>query len=174
MGDDIKKREPGQALARTAAETGHALQRIVSGKAPNEEVYWCMSCGFATDPNDPSKVAYPSGLTLKFDEDEIEALGGDLSAYTGPCPCCNYMGLVPMDKFTGETIRGRSKENREAEYKQQAHAFVDVVKEELASGSIFSGAMEEPHAGGDGAPGQRDDLPDADDIDDGDLKPRGS
>lgn len=173
MADEEHK--TGQALARTQEQTQHALQRVIDGKAPNEEVFWCMSCGFAEDANDPSKVRYPKGLTLQFEPDEIAALDGDIRSYSGPCPCCNFMSLVPMDKFTGGTIRERARENRDEEYKQQAKAFVDVVKDEIAGGSIFDGAMPAPTPEDvKGVPGQRDDLPDESEIDDGDLKPRTS
>lgn len=161
---------PGHAIVRSQEETRAALQRVVHGKASNEEVYWCMSCGFCEDASDPSKVRYPKGLTLQFTEEEIEALGGDLSAYTGPCPCCDFMSLVPMDRFQGSTIAQRSRENRDAEYKQQAQAFVGVVKDELTKGSIFHGGMA--GAAQDAEPEGTDDLPDADQVDDADLKPR--
>lgn len=128
-----------------------------------------MSCGFAEDPDDPSRVKYPKGLTLKFDEEEMAALGDDLSNYTGPCPVCNFMTLVPMSKFTGSSIQQMARENRQAEYKEQAKAFVDVVKEEITGGgSIFDGAPPDPTA----PPGQHDDLPDADKIDETKLDPR--
>lgn len=167
MADDENK--PSHAIQkRSKEETRHALQRVTHGKARDEEVYWCMSCGFAEDPSDPSKVRYPKGLTLKFSEEEIQALGGDLSAYAGPCPVCEFMSLVPMDKFTGQSIAEMAKENREAEYREQAKAFVDVVKDEIVGGSIFAGGPTDPTA----PPGVRDDLPEADAIDDSDLKPR--
>jgi hypothetical protein len=166
---------PGTALARTREQTQHALQRVIGGKAPNEEVFWCMSCGFAEDPEDPSKVRYPKGLTLQFEPDEIAALGNDIRSYSGPCPCCDFMSLVPMDKFTGGTIQGMARENRDADHRAMAKTFVDVVKEEVVGGSLFSGGPPDvtPEQAG-GVPGQRPDLPDADDIDDADLKPRGS
>lgn len=169
---DEEQKAPGHALARTQQETKYALQRVMDGKAQNEEVYWCMSCGFAQDPNDPSKVAYPKGLTLQFEPDEIAALGGDLSAYSGPCPCCNFMSLVPLEKFTGGTIQERARENRQAENREMAKTFVDVVKEEIAGGSIFAGGPQDPTEPG--PPGQRDDLPDADELDESQLKARGS
>lgn len=169
MGDD-RKQLPGSAIVRTQAEASSALQRI-TGKPANEEVYWCMSCGFAEDPNDPAKVRYPKGLTLKFDEDEIAALAGDLSAYTGPCPVCEFMTLVPMDRFTGGTIQQMARENRAAENREMAKTFVDVVKEEIAGGSLFDGGPVDPGAAA--VPGQRPDLPDADGIDESQLKPRG-
>lgn len=168
MADEQPK---GSALARTQEQTRHALQRVIDGKASNEEVYWCMSCGFAEDPNDPTKVRYPKGLTLQFEPDEIAALGGDLSAYSGPCPVCEFMSLVPMGKFTGSTIDHAARENRQAENREMAKTFVDVVKEEIAGGSIFTGGPVDPGAST-GVPGQRDDLPD--DIDDSQLKPRGT
>lgn len=159
-------------MVHTPEQARNALQRI-TGKPKDEEVYWCMSCGFAEDPEDPSRVRYPRGLTLKFDPDEIEALGGDLTNYNGPCPVCNCMTLVPMDRFSGQSIRQMAKENRTAEYKEQAKAFVDVVKDEITGGgSIFDNAPPDPTAD-DVPPGKTDDLPDADEVDDSDLKPRG-
>jgi hypothetical protein len=134
-----------------------------------------MGCGFSEDQNDPSKVRFPKGITLKFEEDEIAALGGDLSQYTGPCPVCNFMTLVPLSQFTGHTIDGMAMENRKGEYKEQAKAFVDVVKSEIAGGSLFDGGMQEPSEpapSGPRPPGQHDDLPDADDVDDAGLTPR--
>ena len=170
MAEDEKR--PATAIQkRTKEETQHALQRVAHGKAPNEEVYWCMSCGFAKDPNDPSKVEYPKGLTLQFSPDEIEALGGDLTAYSGPCPCCEFMSLVPMDKFTGQSIHQMARENREVENREMAKAFVDVVKEEIAGGSIFSGGMADPTASA-APPGQHDHLRDADDVEDDDRRGR--
>ena len=164
MADDEQK--PGTAIMRTEEQAKAALARI-AGKPKDEEVFWCMSCGFAEDANDPSKVRFPKGLTLKFEAGEIEALGGDIRSYSGPCPVCKFMTLVPMDEFTGESIREAERENRRADNRDMAKDFVDVVKQEV--GGIFTGGMTPP----DGPPGQHDDLPEEDAVADGDLTPRG-
>lgn len=165
------------AIVKSDREAGAAITRM-TGKPPNEETYWCMSCGFVEDQNNPRSVKYPSGLTLKFDDDEMEALGGDLSQYTGPCPVCKYMTLVPKSKFGGGTIQQDAMELKKKDWQGQAGAIVDAVKQEIAGGSIFSGSMSDAADAADaeaghGPPGA-DDLPDAGAVEDDDLKPRES
>jgi hypothetical protein len=155
-------RAGGTAIVRSEKEARAAIERI-AGKPRNEEVYWCMGCGFVEDANNPSSVKHPSGLTLRFDEDEIEALQGDLGNYTGPCPVCKYMTLVPYDRMAGgRTIDGLAREQKKEEWKGQANAIADVFEERLV-GSIFEGSMRDP---------SEPDLPDADDVDVSGMKAR--
>jgi len=166
----------GSALVATDREAGAAIARM-TGKPRNEETYWCMGCGFVEDQNNPTSVKYPKGVTLHFDEEEIEALGGDLSSYTGPCPVCKYMTLVPMSKFGGGTIQGDAMEQKKKDWDGQARAIVDTVKNEIAGGSIFDGSMGAAADAADREAGHApptDDLPDADAVNDEDLKPRES
>lgn len=164
------------AIVKSEDAAKQALARM-TGKPDNEETYWCMGCGFQTEPDNPRKIAYPSGLTLQFEPDEIAALDGDLTNYTGPCPCCNCMTLVPKSKFGGETIVGTSRKQVEAEQRQAAKVFIDEAKQQIANGSIFSGSMAPAADAADaeaGHPpeGYGGDLPDAGDVNESDLKPR--
>lgn len=165
------------AIVKDTREAASAITRM-TGKPPNEETYWCMGCGFVEDQNNPRSVKHPSGLTLRFDEDEIEALGGDLSAYTGPCPVCNYMTLVPKSKFAGGTINEGALEQKKKDWQGQAGAIVDAVKQEIAGGSIFDGSMSAAADAADReaghAPPGADDLPDEGDVEDDELPTRKS
>lgn len=172
-----RKLTPGEqasAIVRSAEEE-RALVLRQNMKPANEETYWCSGCGFV-DMSDPSNVRhpYPAGLTLRFSPEEIAALGGDLSAYTGPCPVCNYQTLVPKDLGFGMTSgMERHRAERMAEYKEQADVQADVLvtrlKQEvvgMAGGSIFD------QAGGAAAGDWQDDLPDAETVDTSKMRAR--
>jgi len=56
-------------------------QAVVS----NELEFKCVGCGWSR--------------TLSFDADEMVALNGNIRAYSGPCPKCANMTLIPMSSF---------------------------------------------------------------------------
>lgn len=150
------------------SDQARALALKMAGEEPPDECrFHCVTCGW--------------NQTLKFEEEEIAALGGDITRYTGPCPPnqngCGNMTLVPHARLMGqefETVYQRAKKDRTEEYKEQAKVLVDTVKEEIVGGSLFDGGPQEPSAGDihdPRPPSQRDDLPDASEVDD-DLTPR--
>ncbi len=156
----------GSAIVKTT-DRAQALARKMAGELPpNECRFHCITCGWSK--------------TLQFEEDEIEALGGDITGYGGPCPECSSMTLVPYARLMGgdiKTINERARETRREEFKEQADVFVDRIKEEVAAvttGTIFDGAPKEPTAEetAGGTTTTRDEYPDADDVDTSDLRPR--
>lgn len=177
--NDEKEREPQlqpdvqeTALVVRGKDEARALARRMAGESiPDECWFHCVTCGWNN--------------TLKFDKDEIEALGGDVTSYGGPCPTempslktgtmgCGSMTLVPRDSMIGDdfrSIRQRAKENRKEEYSDAADAFIDKVQER--AGAVIASAMtgapgqappEKPAEASDAVPG-REDLPDAGDVD---------
>jgi hypothetical protein len=136
-------------------------------EAPNECHFHCITCGWSK--------------TLQFEEEEISALGGDLTSYGGPCPECDAMTLVPRASLMGDdvgTIYSKAKANRRKEYEEQASVLVDRVKGEIANvmaGSTLSPTPEEEHNPDDvhDPSRTRDDLPDADSVDPSTMKARG-
>jgi hypothetical protein len=161
MADDEKSEST--ALARKQQSEARSQALAIAGKRPNVEVFWCVSCGFSdgghADDGAPV-VKYPRGLSLEFAADEVEALGGDIRSYGGPCPVCNSMTLVPMDEFGPEfkSLREEVGESKRREYAEQAEVqadiLVDRVKQEIA-GSVFSGAMTDPAPADIHDPGKR-------------------
>lgn len=177
MADDDSKVPPllpdvqSTALAPLSSKEATALARAMGGDLPpNRGVFWCLTCGFK-DAN--GKRKHERGLTMEFDEEEMLALEGDPYAYKGPCPVCHSNTLVDFASMGGSdfSIRGRAGENRQREYGQAADIFLDKVTDRI--GGMMGGAVA---ASTDGASPQstttRDDLPDANDIDLGNLKPR--
>lgn len=154
----VKSPDQAKALAR----------KIAGEELPGECRFHCVTCGW--------------NKTLKFEDDEIAALGGDITAYGGPCPDCESMTLTPHAGLMGDdvkTIYERAKKNRREEYAEQADVLVDRVKQEIGSvmgGSTLDPTPEEEHDPDNvhdpRPPGQRDDLPDADDVDSSGLDPR--
>jgi hypothetical protein len=161
-GVSIVKHEEARALAR----------RIAGEEAPNECRFHCITCGW--------------NETLQFKEEEILALGGDITAYSAPCPDCNAMTMVPYASLMGEdvaTVYQKAKANRLAEVEEQAEAnagaLVNRIKGEMSGimgGSAFSPTPEEEHDPAnvhDPRPvHEREDLPSADSVNIDDLKPR--
>lgn len=169
--------QSSNAIVRTPEEARASLARI-SGKPKDEEVYWCMGCGFVEDQNNPRSCKYPSGLTLKFDPEEIEALGGDLSQYTGPCPVCKAQLLVPKNQISGQSISAEAHQHQVKQWHDQAQVqaevFADVIGKKVV-GSVFDGGMMDPDLGGSDegdVSGPGADLPDADEVDRSNMKPR--
>lgn len=160
----------GTAIVRDQKEAA-ALAKKMGGETPPDECeFHCISCG--------------KRVTLKFEQDEIEAMDGDITTYSGPCPSCSYMTLRPREHLLGpefKSISQRQSEIKKQEYEQQADVFVDRVKQEV--GGIFQGTAahrpgeefgDEPeNIDEEAVPGQKkQDLPDADDVDLSDLKGR--
>jgi hypothetical protein len=152
------------AIVKTGADA-NALARKIAGKLPPDELrFACVMCGW--------------DKTLKFEPDELVALGGDITNYCGPCPECDSMTLVPRDAIMGDDFTSaseRARESRKEEYSEAADVFIDKVKEEVGgimSGSTLAQPPEEQDDLGDKG-GERPDLPSADNVDPGGLKPRG-
>lgn len=165
----------GMALALVPTGAGSAaLARRIGGEAPKDEMeFACLTCGW--------------GKNLKFDPEEIAALDGDISNYTGPCPGihksgplegqrCNCMTLAPRTTLWGKDFPSMSDlaaKNKRHEARVQAEEFVEVVGEKM--GSMVSGALgvQPPtivDPGSDPDAPANDDLPDEPDL--STLKPR--
>lgn len=166
---------PQTGVAIVKHDDARALAKRMAGEeAPNECHFHCITCGWSK--------------TLQFEEDEIVALGGDITNYGGPCPSeggCGSMTLVPRASLMGDdvgTIYSKAKANRRKEYEEQAGVLVDKVKDEIANvmaGSTLSPTLEEEHDPDDvhdprsAAARTRDEgLPDADSIDPSTMKAR--
>lgn len=149
------------------------LARVISGDLPpNRGLFWCMTCGFEKD----GASKFPKGLTLHFDEDELAALSGDPYSHQGPCPVCNAQTLVDYAMMSGDhfSIRGQASVNRKKEYGEAADVFFEKAGEKL--GAIMGGVMpgstlNDPSPPPSSGP-SRDHLPEADDVDLSDMKPR--
>jgi len=157
------------ALAKSPKEVRELARKVSGQDVPNECLFCCITCGWKG--------------TIRFEEVEIEALGGDITAYGGPCTGCDSMTLTPHDSLFGrdvQTIFERAKKHRLEEARENADVLVGRLREEVVSvmtGSTLHQTPEEHH---DPAqvhdprpPGQRaEDLPDADDVAIDGLKPR--
>lgn len=149
------------------------LARVISGDLPNNRgLFWCMTCGL----KDGDVCKYPRGLTLDFDEDEMQALDGDPYNHQGPCPICGSQTLVSMDMMGGSdfSIRGKASANRRKEYGEAADVFFEKAQEKIGgmlAGVVPGSTLSDPNPAPAGGP-SRDDLPDANDVDLSDLKPR--
>lgn len=152
------------ALVRTRDET-HALVRKMAGEEmPDECRFLCVTCGW--------------DKTLRFDEEEIEALGGDVTSYRGSCPECGAMTLTPYAKLMGQdigNIYAHAKKARLDEYREQAEVQAPMLADAMAkglrkevlnvmSGSIFDGPEQEPETD-EAADGEMPEFPDANDTD---------
>lgn len=183
MSDDERAMGPGQgdlppdvrstAIVPRSADEAKALARRISGDIPpNQGVFWCLTCGF----RDGNVTKYPKGLTLDFDREELDALGGDPYGYNGPCPICNMMTLVGLHTIASDdfrTVHDRASANRKRDIIEATDVVLDKVQERV--GGIFAGGLAGAAAAqssGDRPPGQRDDLPDAGDVDLSGVKPR--
>jgi hypothetical protein len=155
------------ALVVKTPEKARALALRTTGQLPPDEMrFACVCCGW--------------DKTMKFDEGEIEALGGDISSYTGPCPKCDSQTLVPRSDLLGDDFKPamqRAKEARHEEYSEAADVFIEKVQGKVVdamAGGIFGATGSEAGSTPTGPTGSatRDNFPDADDVAD-DLKPRG-
>jgi len=159
-GDVPVEKGPGVALARHGNNSA-ALAKSIAGEAlPDECRFFCMSCG--------------ADKTLKFDEDEMSALAGDIRSYAGPCWGCDLMTLVPRDNLMGDV--SSINERSEQEYKKRVDVALDEVEKRVGK-MIGGGIASMAGAAKEAAPavdGERSDLPDADSIDPNDLAPRKS
>jgi hypothetical protein len=163
---DEKKND---ALVVSTPAAAQALaRRIAGGAPPNEATFWCMTCGF--------NGKYPRGMTLQFDDDEMAGLGGDPYKWADhqPCPECDSMTLVPWDALGDKsfTIKGAAKESRQQEYREQAEVQAEVFGKKIAEvmvGSVLDGGMKDPT---DQTDDERENYPDASEVDTSDLKAR--
>lgn len=129
----------GTAIARTHSDATAIARRIAGDKVPNECRFRCITCGW--------------DKTLKFEEDEIEALAGDITQYGGPCGECNSMTLVPYSTLFGaefKPVLERDREARHKEYKEQAEVQAEVlvktVQKVVREGSVLDASAEAPPA----------------------------
>lgn len=146
----------GSALA-LSHEDATALALKMAGEPPPDECrFHCIMCGW--------------NKTLKFEEDEILALGGDITNYGGPCGGCSSMTLVPHNKLVGidgSSILEQARANKMEDYQDAADVFVDRVKKEVAT--VMGGGAPGASAS---AKDPRDDLPDAADVDADAMEPK--
>lgn len=144
----------GVALERYGNKSAALARAIAGERVPDECRFHCMGCG--------------ADKTLKFEEDEIAALAGDITSYAGPCWSCEMMTLVPRDVLVGDvtSIADRA----DAEYKKRVDVALDAVEQRVGK---FIGGMAGATTKTE-VPGERDDLPDVKDVDVNDLKPRQS
>lgn len=163
---------PGTAIVKSSEEARSLALKIAGEELPDECRFHCITCGWSK--------------TLKFDDGELEALGGDITAYGGPCPECDSMTLVPYASLLGkdiETVYQRAKKKRHEEYREQAEVQADVlidrvagkVGDMMAAGSVLDPTPEEefdPKDIHDPSAAHRDDLPSAEEVGDEELTPR--
>lgn len=169
---DQKKTEA--IVVSTPAQASALARRIAGGAPPDEATFWCMTCGFLDEST--GVVKYPRGLTYKFDDDELQGLGGDPYKWSdhNPCPMCNSMTLVPWDALGDKSfsIQGSAKEERRREYKEQAEVQAEVFGKKIVqvmAGSVLDGAMKDP---ADEVDDDDNDYPDASEVDTSDMKAR--
>lgn len=168
--DPVLPDSPKSNLVVRDKDEASSLARKVGGQLPPDECrFHCITCGW--------------DKTLKFDQDEIDSLGGDITQYSGPCPECGSMTLTPRDHLIGsdfKSIQDRAQANKRKDYEEQADVLVDRVKQEV--GGIFGGTAahkpgeefgnEPEKKDEEQVPGRKSDLPESDDVDMGDLKGR--
>jgi len=163
---DIKPDVP-MAIVRSFDDVRALARRQHGELPPNECRFHCMTCG--------------EDKSLEFDEDEMLALKGDPTQYRGPCWKCGRMTLHPYDNIQNGAFRSvneLARENKRREYGEAADVLFDKAKERI--GDMFIGMAGGSAAQTDGAappeppvaPAQRDDLPNADDVDISGMKPR--
>lgn len=157
----------GAALVRSEGQQRALARRVAGIEPPDECRFHCPMCGWSN--------------TLKFDDDEIEALGGDVTNYVGPCPSCSNQTLIPYNKMYDNAVSAEQKAtaNRRKQYEEQADVFLDRAGQALGdmmTGSVFDKPDEEKvtkdHVAASHVPGNRPDLPDAADVDLSDLTGR--
>jgi hypothetical protein len=124
---DWKKDVPessGTAIVKDAGEA-RRLARRMAGQDEKRCLFNCVTCGWEK--------------TLEFDDDEIVALGGSVRNYSGPCPGCNSMTLLPKDEMFGgeKNVMEMASEHRRAEYGEAADVFLDKAAQKL--GEMMSG-----------------------------------
>lgn len=148
----------------TPAEKKAFLARLSGELPPNECRYLCRNCG--------------EDKTLRFDDDEMAALGSNLADYSGPCWKCGTMMLVPYDSIQNgsfKSVHEMASENKKREYGEAADVFLGKVQERI--GDMIGGMPAATVAQTDGSKAPdgkttRDNLPDAADVDLTDMKPR--
>jgi hypothetical protein len=154
----------GSSLAIATPNDAKALVRRMSGEdEPDRCRFHCVMCGW--------------NGTLHFDADEIAALG-DVREYTGPCQKCNSQTLQPHDQIANgafKSIHEMASTNRKKEFGEAADVFIEKVQSRV--GDMFGGvAMPGSTLGQDPAPPSsgpsREHLPEADDVDLTNMKPR--
>jgi len=150
MGKDVKSDVPVGLMTIPKGASAHAIARRTTGDIiQNELEFHCMSCGW--------------NKTLHFDADELEAIGS-IRDYTGPCPGCDMMTLVPKEAFWGKdfpSMNESSIKQKKEDAKVKAEAFVDALTDKV--GPMIAGSMPKPS--GDAAPADAPDAPAAPDAD---------
>ena len=162
MGDKVKPDVPAGLMVIPKGMSGSALARATAGHVPSNKCeFHCAACGWPQSG---------SG-TLEFEPDEIEALGGNVRDYTGPCPGCKCMLLAPRDLYFGADFPSMSQlaqENKRADARVQAEEFADALVGKV--GDVMGGGMPKPTGEPEGGPAAREDLPNA--ADPSKLTPR--
>jgi hypothetical protein len=154
----------GTALAVTSPHDARALVRRMSGdQMPDRCHFHCVMCGWSK--------------TLNFDADEIAALGDNVRDYGGPCPGCGSMTLQPYDTIAGgafKSVHEMATANKKKEYGEAADVFIEKVQGKV--GEMFTGVMPGSTLGDPSPPPSsgpsREHLPEADDVDLSNMKPR--
>lgn len=157
--------QTGTALAVTNPQDARALVRRMSGEEPHDRCrFHCVMCGW--------------NGTLHFDPDEVAALGDDVRSYGGPCQGCQSMTLQPHDTIAGgafKSIHEMASANKKKEYSEAADVFIDKVQGrvgEMFTGVIPGSTLSDPTPASEPNGPSRDHLPEADDVDLSDMKPR--
>jgi hypothetical protein len=124
------------AIVRSQNEARTLALKMAGKTPPNECRFNCPMCGW--------------DKTLQFGQEEIEALGGDITSYAGPCPGCDNMTLVPHAHLLGEEFTPayqRAQENMRKQYEEQADVFIDKATEavaEMMGGGVLASAPTDP------------------------------
>lgn len=118
--------ETGTAIVKDPGEA-RRLARRMAGEDEKRCLFNCVTCGWEK--------------TLEFDDDEIAALNGSVRNYSGPCPQCNSMTLIPKDEMFGgeKSILELAKQNRRAEYEEAADVFLDKAAAKI--GEVLVGGV---------------------------------
>ncbi len=150
MGNEMKSDVPaGLAVIPKGANVSALARRTTGEILQNEMEYHCMACGW--------------NKSLQFEPDELEAIGGNVRDYTGPCPGCGSMTLQPKDAFWGKDFPSMSalaQQAKRADARVQAEEFVDALSEKAASVmgvTIPKPTISDPAEAA--PPGGKEDLP---------------
>ncbi len=162
MGKDLRNDVPAGLATIPKGMNATALARATAGEiAPNRLEYHCGACGW-------------SG-TIEFEPEEIEALGGNIRDYSGPCPNpvtrCGCMTLTPKDVYWGKdfpSMSAMAQKGKREDARINAEELVNAVVEKV--GPMMGGSMPKPTIEDPEDSSNRSDLPD--EADASKLKPR--
>lgn len=107
---------PTSTAIVTTQQESKALAKSFFGDHPTRTRFVCIGCGW--------------DKTLEFEAEEIAALGGNMSDYSGPCGGCNCMTLVPYGSIlAGTNIEEMAGKN----FQKQIEDASDIVLDKLES-----------------------------------------